>query len=600
MYKSLSFTFFLIIFLSLWGIWVISTHPKNAIVSWDEGFHGGSALYISSALKDNFNFDKYTYILDDFKNGVIWYPPFWLLVAGILGAITSPSVEVYRFATLIFGVASIVSVAFFIKSIHTIKGALIAALALAMTPLFIIYSHLMMREVPLLFGVSIGLLFFYRYLVKPNLKRSDFFITAAALSVAVTAKIIGILIVFLTVFMFGICVFIWWRESNIGKRLFQKPNVFLLLIPLIVFNLYRIYTRNYLNADMLDFFLDQSNKISASRTIDLQFYLRDFSHMLPLSLFWLGSALGFTFLFRKSPIVIFIVSWIVATYAAFNGVKPQAIQYILPIFAPVAVAVGLFWGELFRKIKKPFLTTGIFLGLILGIVFTGVSYISKTEAIVWRDTVTNQEQAAKYIAENAHFGERVIVNGDGTRFLIRLAGFKKNLQTINGASTICPDSIQDSVEWGIYDFGPQNPVKLESIKSWDKQASFGGSPENIVVYKNPKLTHPFVISGDNLEYRRCARWFLLGLNTITFYATPVLDPNTRETEPLKIMLRTNLVDPIVQSVIPQDVLKNQIGKDAKYTLIIDHSNVNRWIYYSFHTPDNLKLNVHRIEISNVE
>lgn len=113
--KSALFIISLLIGILIWGIWVIVSHPQNAIVSWDEGFHGGAALFISKGLRNNFDFKSYSYILNDFKNGIIWYLPLWWGSAGLMGAIFNTSVEIYRLATLIFSALSIALIGFFCK-----------------------------------------------------------------------------------------------------------------------------------------------------------------------------------------------------------------------------------------------------------------------------------------------------------------------------------------------------------------------------------------------------------------------------------------------------------------------------------------------------
>lgn len=595
----------------IWGWWVISTHPPHAIVSWDEGFHGGSALFISESLRDNFSFWKYTYILNDFITGVVRYPPLWLFVAGSLGAIFTPSIEVYRFATLIFAAFSIILIAIFTQSMGGMKAGIIAGISLSFTPLFIVYSHLMMREVPLLFSVSLTLLLYFRYLTKTTLSSLDILFTALAFVVGVLAKVIGIALIFATILSFGLVMRIFFKNSKAYRRFYSRWTIYFLLLSLSTFLLYRFIIVRIFHTDLLLMHLNQTqietgtnNLFSAFFNAFLEnptFYLRDFSHMPALSIFWFGSLIGLIIL-RKSLISYYLLIWIIVSYLMFSIVKSQAVQYILSIFTPFSIATGLFWNEFIKQRTKMF-QPFIFVTICLSIIFLGLFHLDKTEAIGWKKLVTNQDLAAGYVAKHAEVGDRVLSSGDGTRLLIRLAGVNKNLQTINGAAQICLESIQDSTEWVISEYGPQNPIRLQGIEPpiWSQMLSFPGDVEPIYIYKNTRATEKLVLIGDNLIKNPCARFLLLGEYQIIVFATPIIRTDVCPPDAdLKINLQINPIKSANSLVVTQEQMKLQTGTEQRYELVFNQQRINQPIYFHFDVPDNIEFKVHRIEITNLE
>lgn len=602
------FAFILFFGIFLWAYWVINSHPQGAIVSWDEGFHGGSALFISQSLRDNFSFGDYTYILNDFKNGMIWYPPLWLFLAGPMGAVFGPSVEIYRTATLIFSILSIILIIYFVKSISNFKAAIIAGLTLAFTPIFIVYSHLMMREIPNLFGITLPLLLFYKYLTitKPNPKLLLF--TAFAFALGVLAKVVSIVIIFVTVFCFGVILYLFYRKDYLWRRFCSRWTFYFLIIGFLTFNLFRIFTQKILNADLLFFHLEQTKQLSGSQVNilivaiktffeNIPFYFRDFSHMPALTVFWFGSFLSYIIV-RRSILSIFLMVWLVVIYIAFSAVKPQAPQYLLPIFAPLSIGVGLFWNEVLASLRR--YTSVAFVVLIIGIVWLELIHLDRTETIGWRTLITNQDRAATFVVDNAQLGDRVISSGDGTRFLIRLLGLKKKLQTINGAAPVCPESIQDSTEWAILEYGPQNPVRLKGIidnDSWVKQTSFKNSIEPISVFKNTKDTKRVIISLKNIVTDRCIRLLLPGVNKITVVATTYVKedihlPNSN----LIVALKVNPLKTIKELSLNQDELIKNGGSEQIYNIWVNQQKINQPTYLFFTIPSNITIDIKKVEI----
>jgi 4-amino-4-deoxy-L-arabinose transferase-like glycosyltransferase len=608
--SKLKFLWIIFILISLWAYWIITTHPKNAIVSWDEGFHGGAAFYISESLRNNFSFIENRYILNDFKNGIIFYMPLWWGSAGVLGAVFNPSIEIYRFTTTLFSVFSLFVIYYFAKKYSDFKAAIISVFTLALTPIFIVYSHLMMIEVPLLFSVTLALVFYYRYLTKKKLTKTDLLITLATFILGVMTKITAVSLIVGVILAYGLVVWFLFKDTLIGRRFFSKWTLIFLLASLLTFWFYRMFTRLALNSDMLIFYLNQMQNLSGyndsliasvlSTLRNFSFYLNDFSHMKPLTILWIGSLISYLIL-KRSPLGFYLVIWVGVTYLIFSAVRPQAAQYILPIFAPLSIATGLFWGE-FLKLRSDRLRPVLFVMVILMIVWLNNLFLKNTGTLFWRTLITYQEQAADWIAYNSKSGDRILTSGDGSRFLVRVKGQQKKLQTINAAALTCTGVFNDSSEWAIVDFGPQNPVKLKEVDkiNWKETKNFLSQTEKTRILNNENDTKTVVLAGDNLSTAHCKRFLRLGINKIKISATPLLkEAKFSENSYLKIQLRVNPAKVVKEELINKEVLLSQIGIVQEYLLEYNQLSVNQPIYLSIESSHNIELKISKVEISSI-
>ncbi|MCL5784967.1 MAG: glycosyltransferase family 39 protein [Patescibacteria group bacterium] len=605
-------TFFFVLFIGLilWSIWIIQTHLLHAIVSWDEGFHGGSALFISESLMHPLSVKSYLYIAQDFINGLIWYLPLWSISAGVLGSLLGPSVSTYRLATLIFACLSIFIIALFTKKLAGSRAGLTAAVTLAFAPIFIIYSHLMMIEVPLLFSTSLALLSFYRYLSKDKLTAFDYWITVLAFVIGTATKVTAVAIINGTVIIFGVFLFLFFKKSLFWKRFYSLWTAVFLGSSLGIFLGYCLITHIFLKVDMISFYLQQTRQLSTDNSniallllktllTKITYYLRDFSHMLPLTVGWWGSLLAYI-ISKRSIISFYLAVWAIVSYLIFSSVQPQSPQYLLPIFTPLAIAVGLFWGDFFAGKNK--LVNGIlFIVFNIGLIWLNLVYLDKSEVINWRNQITSQDQAVMSVVAKVNPGDRVFSIGDGTRFLLQLSGISKNLQTINGASFNCKKEMQESSEWIIFDHEFKQLAKLTpgQGKNWVETASFSGSEETIEVLHHINFTGDLTIEGKGLSID-CPRLLLLGKNEIIIYATPYLQTNVNLDKDLKIVLqarkRKNKALPLAELTVNKEDLKKQEGKEQIYKVFYNQKEGNQFIFTSFEVPEGLNFKIRKIEI----
>jgi 4-amino-4-deoxy-L-arabinose transferase-like glycosyltransferase len=473
----------------LWAYLVISTHPKNAIISWDEGFHSGAALYLSRSLQDNGDFQKYSPLFWKFINGSIWYPPLWHYTAGSMGALLQPSLEIYRTTTTIFALASLVLTAWFTKKYATPYASLIATVTLATTPLFIIYSHLSMLEIPQLLCIALALLSYFYFITKENVTNRDVVQCTLAFTLGVLGKIVSIFVILGTITLFALYL---QKHKNLllYKRVYSKYTLLFLAAALTTTAWYRQRIIDATGNDILLFYATQSTQISGQTltiqgilTVLLQnitFYTKEFRAMPLLSLIWIISTIGYLSL-KKSALGAYLVVWILITYLIFSSVKPQAAQYILSLHVPLSIMTGLFAGEILNKAKHQYKVT---IAVCTVIALLGIKNVHNSQAIVWRTHKTYQEEATKYIRDHANKGESVATSGDGNLFLLELYNTKNQIKTINAA--IYKGEIPDdkNISWVLKDFGPHNPIeiKFKTEANWKKVKSFGTKGAEEIIY----------------------------------------------------------------------------------------------------------------------
>lgn len=604
------FSLFLLLGLLLWGKWVIDTHPAHAVVSWDEGFHGGSALFFTQAIRNIFSIKDYLYLARDFNVGLTWFLPLWSTSAGLLGAILGPSVEVYRLTTLIFAAASLLLIAFFAKKVGGYKAGLIAAATLAFFPTFVIYSHLMMQELPLLFSTSLALILFFRYLTKPRVSKFDIFLTSLSFALGVATKVTAIAVVLGVIMLFGLMILIFFKNTLYYRRYFSIFTILFVGSSLFTFCLFRYLTGKFLNVDLLSAYLSQTAQLSQGdsniiilllKTLyqDMTYYLGDFLRMPALAVVFGGSLFAY-FVLKRSIIAYFLLAWVAAIYLIFSAVKPHSPQYLLSIFVPLSVGVGLFFGEFISNIKR---IPSFFLiwVAIAGIVLLELMYFGSASTIGWRKTVTNQDLAVDYVIAHSKPGDRVFAVGDGTSFLLKMATLNKHIQVVNGASKLCPQSIQDSIEWAIADYGPQNLYHMVEVQqsNWFKRISFTNLATSADVYSNTKLNNPLQFN-NSWEWENCPRLLRLGKNEISVFATPEIQEQIVLKEPLKIYLqgriRRNSSYVAKELFVNPEDIAQMTHHEQEFRISIDQKRIDEQVFLSFDVPQGLKLKIRKIEI----
>jgi 4-amino-4-deoxy-L-arabinose transferase-like glycosyltransferase len=414
------------------------------------------------------------------------------MVAGFLGWLIGPSTAVFRAATTLFGVASLGVVYAFTRYAANNRAALLAVIALATAPIFYIYSHLMMLEVPLLFGVTIALLGYYYYLSAAIVRWPTILLVSLTFAIGVQGKVIGIAVIFLTLGLYGLSLLLAARRSSQFSRFFAWPTLLFAVVAILSWYAYIWLVRHYLHADMLGFFLDQSKEQAGSplgplgsfaRTVwhNKDFYRRDFLHYPFVAALWLISLAGYL-AWRRSLLATFLFLFGLANWILFSGVLPQVPQYILPIFTPLAIATGLMMSDLIDQfVPKPARLT-VFALAAAGLGVLQVSVISKSETYGWREQVSRQGEVASYLTERATPTDRVLVWSDGTIYAVRLAGYAKKLAIINGNHAEYSQLTGVRAEWAVVEPDRDQGHRLQQLTGSGWNQVFERSVSGGVIY----------------------------------------------------------------------------------------------------------------------
>lgn len=498
--------------LGLLVIWVLLAinHPTTSIVSFDEGFHGGSALWqieLVKTLLAGGDIHSADYLRSEFNNGVIFYPPLWNILAVTLGLIFGPSTDVFRFATTIFGLLTLILTFIFTRRFYGRSTGLLSVVILAFLPIFFVYSHLMMLEVPQAFGVTLALVAFYYYLASEKVTAKTIIWTSLAFIVAVQAKVLVIALIFGALSLYGAILLIGWlRTEKQRRRFFAWPTALFILLALGSWYAYIWAVKEYLGADMLGFFLGQSSGISGRDQglvlgfLDTfwktkLFYLRDFRHY-PLLGGLLTLGLIYRLLIGRQLVDYYLLAWTTINWILFSGIFPQVPQYIIALFIPLSIAAASMIVELTNRVFPARLQVIVL--VVLAVSIAGWEYLTlpKSEATGWRTHQTYQQTAADYLASRSEENEAVLVSGDGTLYTVRLAGFAKKLQTYN--LTSCPAAVNQTASWAIVESGATEQETRDRLDPsvWQEVRRFQSPNQTTTLYRNPTVKYPLVTEAE--------------------------------------------------------------------------------------------------------
>ena len=500
----------------------IATHLTGAPVSFDEGFHGEAALFFGQTLY-HFVPGVHTvlprYLFSELSNGVTLYPPAWALLAGLSSLFFGAKIFVFRAVTSFFyGALILMCYWLIIRTTRSQKAALLTALAVATSPLIVVYSNLMMLEVPLAWGIAACLICFYLYAfdyLKPG--RSTTLWIMLVFALGVNTKIVALPIILGTMLTFAVLTSILFYRQK-AYRHFLKPEFLLFILAgALTLGAYIYLENRFLHVNMLDFHLSQTANLEGGQKAGAlaeawnifrthySFYLRDFRHMPLLTDLWFGS-LALYLVWKRTPLALFLATWTAVCWIVFSSVMPQAVQYILPIYVPLAIAASLMLVELLSFIKAARLQNALYIWICVSLSTAQLAAISLTESSGYRLNDSDQEAAAEYIAEHAAVGDRVLSWFDGNTFAVRMAGFDKKLQIVQGGEEICSQAMSDSVEWAI-DIRPEStrPSDIDrgalATDPWKQVAVFGVDSQT-VVYHNDSTKLPYTIEAENMDANR--------------------------------------------------------------------------------------------------
>jgi hypothetical protein len=497
------------------------THPSGAIISFDEGFHGGAALYFDQVVRQKLGlttlFLDPIYIQKEFSNGITLYPPLWTVVATKLSLIFGPSTTVYRAATSLFYIAAIMLAYWFVlKNTKQQLPAILTAGIIATIPMIAIYSHLMMLEVPLLVGITAMVTSFF-LLAHGKIKRTWYSLVIIALTflLAPLTKLPALPIAWLIIICYIIgSSILFWRSRL--YRDFLKPEIIVFALLSFGAVYYTIqWIQSAFGVNMLEFFVGQTQagvkENPLTQALELawakkHFYLRDFLHIPHLMVIWFGSLVGYM-AWKRTPLSVFLLIWTLVTYAAFSGVQPQVPQYIMPLYAPLGIATALMIFDASEQLAKRMKgrANQLAIGITCVVVALQLIALPKSEAYGWRTKHTGQEEAVRVIAERAKFGDRIISWHDGDAYAIRVATLDKYMQIINGTTQTCPAAMRDSFEWALVVHEPPYISTIDDAvlkqSPWEVVGRYGAD-NSTVLYHNPAVSWPATLEAESTDPSR--------------------------------------------------------------------------------------------------
>ncbi|HSI20943.1 MAG TPA: hypothetical protein VLA04_04595 [Verrucomicrobiae bacterium] len=496
------------------SLYLALTHSPAAIISFDEGFRGSAGILFSEKIRslfmDNFLGNQSGALFREGFNGVMMYTPTWTVVAGVLGAIFGPTVEVFRATTLLFYAAGILLTFWFIIKVDNRRfGALIPAALLATSPLYLIYSHLIILEVPLLVGSGAIIMLLYLYAMGLLPRTWKWIVVISLVCMAGTlTKLIAVGVIWATLGFFAVSSLILFPRHQLWKKYLKWEFILFAACSFAALAAFSYLQQWRFDFNIVTFHTKQTEGITGEHgaasfvhTVwnNREFYLRDFRNMPFLSwILWMAPVA--LLIIRRSPLSWLLVSWVFATYFLFSGVTPQVPQYLMPIYLPMALASGLLVLTVADYLKGwplKHIAAGV---LSLFLITTQVQAVQKSETHGWRDGETGQRQASAYLAEHLGPGDRVLTWHDGNTFLIREAGQGRELHILNGNNDpICQDAMVQNTEWAMSVYQPpyvkERDLAILNAAPWEVAGRFGPS-ESTIIYRNTAPKWPFTIEGE--------------------------------------------------------------------------------------------------------
>lgn len=485
------------------------THPADSVISFDEGFHGGSALFLFEAIRHVLGLtslaDHPVYLYREFTNGVTLYPPLWKITAAALAFVFGPSTATFRATTsLFYGAALMLTAWFAAAATRSRRAGAIALIVLATMPMVMIYSHLMMLEVPLMTGVTAMVVCFYA--ITMGLIPRTFptiALTTLVFIFAPLTKLPALPVAWAIIVAFATLSSAAFYRQRFYRR-FLRPEIFLWLAASLASVYVSVWgIKTVFGINMIDFFIRQSQNQTSHvgahnpllRAAELawsnrDFYLRDFRHMPWLAFTWSGAVVVYL-LIKRHALAILLACWVVVTYAAFSGVSPQVPQYIMPIYVPLALAPALLIDELGRRLPSLKVAWTVTALLTLGLGLIQIGAMAKSEGYGWRANRPGYELAATALARQASPGERVVAWYDGVIYALRVQGLQSRLQIAHGGAEGCLDAIGNSFDWAIVTnvppFATAAELAILNHAPWEIAGRFG-SDGSTVLYHNRRAS----------------------------------------------------------------------------------------------------------------
>ena len=503
--------------LAVAAAWILHrAHPVDAVINFDEGFHGGAAFTVAELVRHFLHLPTsgidIRVLVGEFFNGFAVYPPLWTFVATLAVLTFGAHSAVLQAASLPFYVVQIVFTYWFVGRVCRNRLAgLAAAVCIATVPLVLIYSDSMMLEVPVLTAATLMIGGYYLYVegLVSQSKRTLCFLAVTFAAGSLT-KIVILPLVWGVLSLYMVLSSLVGWKTHTYRRYLTKASLLLGIVSFGSFALFLVAEQRIFHFNTLTFHLNQTQEGYAANPLVTAFiqawqwrayYLIEFGRMPWLTALYMVSMLGYA-VYRRNRLGLLLLIWTGWTYFLFSALSPHETLVILPIYTPLTLALGLGFAELaphLPRAGRAVLSVGI---LLIGI--AQLHALPRSDAALWRTMPTGQTQAAELVAVQAATGDRVLTWYDGTTLALRLASGQKRLQLYNAVQGVCSVAMRDSFDWAVVTEQPPYPsdsdIATLQAAPWQVVAYFGQAPTRTIVYHNPKAVGPALVEAEQANF----------------------------------------------------------------------------------------------------
>ena len=325
-----------------------------------------------------------------------------------------------RFLFMLLSLSSLILLFYIGKELANKKIALIAVFLMSVFYLDLFYTNRLLVDMPQVFFVLLGTLFFIRYFFK-NDKKAAYFILPILFFGSLIRFTVGLMIIVLLFYLFLIEKF----------SLFKKKELYVsLIIGILVFSPYLIYAKvNYGNP--FHAFIGVATSERAPQDTPLNVFLQ-YVKYFPSYLGGIKSLIFFFFVFgilfiffnlfisyglisKKENLkkFLFLILWLIIPLIYFGFfVNHFEDRYIFIIFPAVFILIGESLEIFYEYIKKYNKILGIF--LVLGIlIFSSYNMLSYSNFIIKAKLTSydSLKEAGLWIKENTNKSDIIFSSG---------------------------------------------------------------------------------------------------------------------------------------------------------------------------------------------
>jgi 4-amino-4-deoxy-L-arabinose transferase-like glycosyltransferase len=314
---------------------------NNSPLNWDEIVHLNGALNLNSGLFERFVSNAF-------------YPPLFDGAVAISFDLFGVSVFSARLVSVVFSVLSLWVVFEFAYSMFDGKTALLSSVLLGLMPGYFWLSRLALIEMMLLFFVTLGLLFFCRWL---NTRKNRYMaLCGLAVGLGVLAKyqavVAGIIIVVSVLFLAR-----GQLKHSLSRLSLAIVAAILVIVPwvIVAYNVYanKIFS-NWLYALQVG---NPEKSVYSDRYPSPIFYFIDvvwpYDLFHPISIFvYVLCLAGLGFLiWRHGKGDKFVLIWFITVFVFFSFIQNKEWRYVLPLFPALAIAAATLITHLLGKLN---------------------------------------------------------------------------------------------------------------------------------------------------------------------------------------------------------------------------------------------------------